>query len=292
MAVEPGLLLADWDETKGPVVIQNLLPNITEPPEVLAAQMYVSAQNVFSSEQFSEISFCLPLLKVKKKVKIFFNYVEDKKVRGGRRPFILCIFLDLDTRDTTFEILDDIIEGEIGKYRNGNPLNLNTIQAELIDRLKSPELPTQEVDAELAEVATESPATSDLTILKVFCEKCQKAIRINIDKEKMPKPERIPFTFTYLHGGKSPAGRHGIELKLDGNLSLLGLTYVDGGGHADVSIEEGVDLRKIRYKVGPWQPDEITTLKAEMAKCTPSHRLARILSRTIRDIETKMEQLK
>jgi hypothetical protein len=292
MATEPGLLLADWDETKGPVVIQNLLPNITEPPEVLAAQMYVSAQNVFSSEQFSEISFCLPLLKVKRKVKIFFNYVEDKMVRGGRRPFILCIFLDLDTRDTTFEILDDIIEEEIGKYRKGNPLNLISIQAELMDRLKTPELPAQEVDAELAEVATESPATSDLTILKVFCEKCQKAIRINIDKEKMPKPERIPFTFTYLHGGKSPAGRHGIELKLDGNLSLLGLTYVDGAGHADVSIEEGVDLRKIRYKVGPWQPDEIATLKAEIAKCTPSHRLARILSRTIRDIETKMEQLK
>ncbi len=291
MAAEPGLLLADWDESKGPVVIQNLLPNISEPPEVLAAQMYVSAQNVFSSEQFSEISFCLPLLKVKRKVKIFFNYVEDKTVRGGRRPFIFCIFLDLDTRDTTFEVLDDIIDEEIGKYRKGNALELKTIQDQLIERLKTPKLPPPEVESELPEAEGEAPA-GDLTILKVFCEKCHKAIRINIDKEKMPKPERIPFTFTYLHGTKSPAGRHGIELKLDGSLSLLGVKYVDGAGHADVSIEEDVDIRKLRYKVGPWQPEELTLLKAEMAKGTPSQRLSRLLSRTIRDVECKMEQLK
>ncbi len=291
MAAVPGLLLADWDEAKGPIVIQNLLPDITEPPEVLAAQMYVSAQNVFSSEQFSEISFCLPLLKVKRKVKIFFNYVEDKTVRGGRRPFILCIFLDLETRDTTFEVLDDIIEEEIGKYRKGNALELSGLQGQIIDRLKTPKLPPQEEDSSLPESEGEVPS-GDLTILKVFCEKCHHAIRINIDKEKMPKPERIPFTFTYVHGSKSPAGRHGIELKLDGKLSLLGVKYMDGAGHADVSIEEDVDIRNIRYKVGPWQPDEIATLRAEISKGTPSQRLSRMLSRTIRDVECKMAQMK
>ncbi|OLS14167.1 MAG: hypothetical protein RBG13Loki_2217 [Promethearchaeota archaeon CR_4] len=292
MVVAPGLLLADWDETKGPVVIQFLLPDIVEPPEVLAAQMYVSAQNVFSSEQFSEISFCLPLLKVKRKVKIFFNYVEDTNVRGGRRPFIFCVFLELETLDTTFEKVDDVIEGEIADYRNGKNLNLSAIQTQVVNCLKTPKkIPSQEVAAEVPEGETEVPS-EDLTILKVFCEKCSKAIRINIDKDKMPKPERIPFTFTYLHGGKSPAGRHGIELKLDGNLAILGITYVDRGGHADVSVEEGVDLRKIRWKVGPWQPEEMAFLRAEVKKGTPSHRLSRLLSRTIRDIETKIEQLK
>ncbi len=291
MAVVPGLLLADWDEAKGPVVIQNLLPDITEPPEVLAAQMYVSAQNVFSSEQFSEISFCLPLLKVKRKVKIFFNYVEDTAVRGGRRPFILCLFLDLDTRDTTFEVLDDIIDEEIGKYRKGSPLDLGSLQGEIINRLKTPKAPAKDEEVSLPEAESEVPS-GDLTILKVFCEKCHRAIRINFDKEKMPKPQRIPFTFTYVHGSKSPEGRHGIELKLDGKLSVLGVKYMDGAGHADVSIEEDVDIRNIRYKVGPWQQDEIATLKEEMAKGTPSQRLSRMLSRTIRDIECKMEQMK
>jgi len=292
MAVAPGLLLADWDETKGPVVVQFLLPEIIEPPEVLAAQMYISAQNVFSSEQFSEISFCLPLLKVKRKVKIFFNYVEDSNVRGGRRPFIFCVFLELETRDTTFEKVDDVIEGAIVNYRKEKSLDLSAIQAQVVDCLKTPEVYSSQKEVlEVPEIAKEVP-TGDLTILKVFCEKCSKAIRINIDKDKMPKPERIPFTFTYLHGGKSPAGRHGIALKLDGNLSLLGLTYVDSTGHADVSVEEGVDLRNIRYKVGPWQSEEIAFLRAESKKGTPSHRLSRMLSRTIRDVENKIEQLK
>ncbi len=67
---------------------------------------------------------------------------------------------------------------------------------------------------------------------------------------------------------------------------------MDGAGHADVSIEEDVDIRNIRYKVGPWQLEEIDTLKAEMAKGTPSQRISRILSRTIRDVEGKMKQLK
>ncbi len=287
MAVVPGLLLADWDEARGPVVVQTLMPDITEPPEVLAAQMYVSAQNVFSNEQFSAISFSLPLLKIKRKVKIFFNYVEDKTVRGGRRPFIFCIFLDLDTRDTTFEVLDEIIDGEIAKYRVGNPLDLNGIQSQIIDRLKTPALPAPEEEAPEEEAS--QPPSADSRILKVICEKCQKAIRIKIDRDKIPNRDRIPYTYRYPHGDKSPAGRHSIELKLDGNLSLLALTHVNGAGHTD---EEKKDLRQTKFKVGPWQPEELATLKEEMEKGTPSHRLSRLLSRTISDVEGKMKQMK
>ena len=290
MIPKPGLLLADWDESKGPVVIETLLPDITEPPEVLAAQMYVSAQNVFSSEQFSEISFCLPLLKIKRKVKIFFNYVEDHTVRGGRRPFIFCIFLDLDTRDTTFELFDEFIEGQIDKYRKGTLPDLKAIQLQIIEQLMEAPNLFQDPRSE-GQKANES-SLSDLTILKVFCEKCRKVIRIPIVKEELREQGRVPYTKIHLHGEKSPLERHGFKLKLDMDFSLLNLTYIDGEGHIDTSMENETNRQKLRYKVGPWQPEEIAILKAEMAKGTPSHRLARLLSRTIRDVEGKMEKVK
>ncbi|MFX1512582.1 MAG: hypothetical protein ACFFCQ_08345 [Promethearchaeota archaeon] len=121
------IVLAKWDEEEGPIVISYYPPKnpITNDPDDLAIQSFMSGQSIFGGEEFGKISVTIPFMAYNAKGKIFFDFIEDRTVRGGRLPFLLGIFVE----DTFDESLFDVIEVESAKFI-AKQANLETIALE------------------------------------------------------------------------------------------------------------------------------------------------------------------
>ncbi|MFX0209481.1 MAG: hypothetical protein ACFFDT_26085, partial [Candidatus Hodarchaeota archaeon] len=108
------VVLAKWDEEEGPVVINHYPPKnpIANDPDDLAIQSFMSGQSIFGGEEFGKITVTMPFISYNAKGKIFFDFMEDKTVRGGRLPFLLGIFV----KDGFDESFFDAIEVETAKF--------------------------------------------------------------------------------------------------------------------------------------------------------------------------------
>jgi len=88
MTVEkPSIILADWNEERGPLIIDSLFPeqfgDLDDSPEVLVTRCYINAQSIFARADFSKINFSVPMVSIKKLAIVFFDIILDQKVRGG-----------------------------------------------------------------------------------------------------------------------------------------------------------------------------------------------------------------
>lgn len=294
-AVQPGLLLSDWDEAVGPQIVGELLPGITEAAEVLAAQSYMSAQNVFCSAEFSSISFTLPNLKIQRKTKFYFDVVPDPEVRGGQRPFLLAVYLPLNAPDALFIKLDPVIESAVKQYKAGQIPSLEELQAKVHDLMLG-KLSTEDIGAEESEIADKiaEETEAETLILKIHCEICKREIPFAISKSSITEDIRPgkPFSeYTYLHGfGEEDIEPHGLKVTVDANYNLTKVEYVDDEGHRISPFQER-DLKDLRIRVGPWRPPEVKTLKEQVQKGTPSQTIARMVQRTIKDVDKKIAEL-
>ncbi|MFX0101533.1 MAG: hypothetical protein ACFFCS_18300 [Candidatus Hodarchaeota archaeon] len=137
------IVLADWDEEEGPIIIKSTIPDDSEdfkdPIDVLITRFYMSAQPIFDHVGFSKINFNLPLLPLEKLAIIFFDLVTDESVRRSQRPFLLVIFTHLDTNYAKIEDIARVSEPFLKDYRENITPDLDTLKALLSDELTKPE---------------------------------------------------------------------------------------------------------------------------------------------------------
>ncbi len=129
---KPGIILADWDEEIGPVIVKSIFPALgggtVNTPEIIVTRCYVSAESIFAKEKFSKIHFNLPLITIKKLAVVNFDVIADDSVRGSRRPFMLVLFVPLDTNYTVTDALLPITAPFIEAYKAGQVPDLGVLQ--------------------------------------------------------------------------------------------------------------------------------------------------------------------
>ena len=129
----PWIILADWDEEIGPIIVKALYPEeVDNPnennPEVIVSRSYISAQSIFAKEQFSKIRFNLPMVSIKKLAVVLFDIISDPSVRGQQRPFILIVFTPLTTPYAVTDVIVEVAEPFIHNYKNGRVPDLGLLQ--------------------------------------------------------------------------------------------------------------------------------------------------------------------
>ena len=281
---QPGFLLSDWDEKIGPQIVDKSLPGISEDPETLATQSYISAQQVFCSVEFSRISFILPNLKIQRKVKLYFDVIQDNKVRGGQRPFLIAVFLPLNVPDAIFLKLDPIIEPLMEMYKKATRPNFIKLEEET-RKLLAEDLVGKEKKEEKAK-------REQIILIQVHCEICKRDLSLTFSKAELRKRPSNEFPeYTYLHGvdekGIEP---HGVRITVDTNYVLNKIEYVDVKGNRISPFQEQ-DVKALSAKVGGWATGELQTLAREMKHGTPIRSLARLIQRPETEIKNKMHEI-
>ena len=122
-----GAILGEWDEDVGPFIIEAKLDRkLKEKPEMILLKCFSSAQVIFSYEEFNKVSFIIPFLFLGVRAKVFFNLKPDPAVRGGLRPFIFIILLDIeDSIDDHFKLFENEAEQFQQDYQNGFKINFD-----------------------------------------------------------------------------------------------------------------------------------------------------------------------
>ncbi len=283
-STQVGFLLADWDEKIGPQIIAQALPGITEDPESLAAQSYMSAQQVFCSAEFSRVSFVLPNLKIQRKVKLYFDVIQDDKVRGGQRPFLIAVFLPLSIPDAIFLKLDPIIEPVMEAYKKSTCPEIGNVEAEILKMLAS--------DA-TAKEKKEQPAGKDQVLLiNAHCEICKRDLRIAVSKTELRKKAGSEFhEYTYLHGtDQKGIDPHGVKITVNENYVPNKIEYVDVKGNSISPFHEQ-DMKTLPAKIGAWVTEDIQRLGREVKRGTNIKTLVQIFQRPITEIENKIIEI-
>lgn len=129
--MEPIVILADWDEQKGPLIVDATIPagsGVDDGPEVLVTRCYISAQSIFAGAKFSKISFNLPMVSIQKLSLVFFDIVEDESVRGGKRPFMMVILVPIDTSYAMIDEIGMLVSPFMETYKKDDIPRLETLQ--------------------------------------------------------------------------------------------------------------------------------------------------------------------
>ncbi|MBN2153119.1 MAG: zinc ribbon domain-containing protein [Candidatus Lokiarchaeota archaeon] len=129
---KPNVILADWDEEIGPIIVKAIFPalsgNTANTPEIIATRCYVTAESIFAKEKFSKIHFNLPMITIKKLAVVNFDVISDETVRGSRRPFMLVLFVPLETSYTVTDSLLEVTAPFIETYKAGQLPDLEALQ--------------------------------------------------------------------------------------------------------------------------------------------------------------------
>lgn len=140
---ELGLIFSYWDETKGPMIVSTYPEEAIDNPELIATRCFSISQFVFGGEYFKRISVILPFTHLKAKAAIYFDVIEDQKIRGGLLPLSLVIFFHeripraiIDQYTTlVFEKFASLKTNYLNKNHISN--ELKTIYDEILKKLKS-----------------------------------------------------------------------------------------------------------------------------------------------------------
>jgi len=133
---KPDLILADWSESEGPIIVKAIFSpqmsdSTTNSPEVLVTRCYISAESIFAKERFAKIQFNLPMVTIKKLAVVLFDTVSDTTVRGDLRPFLLVIFVPLDTKYAITDAIIKVAGPYVDEYKNGLIPDMETLQLEV-----------------------------------------------------------------------------------------------------------------------------------------------------------------
>ncbi|MEX2681421.1 MAG: zinc ribbon domain-containing protein [Candidatus Sigynarchaeota archaeon] len=252
---KPNVILADWDEEIGPVIVKAIFPvdsgNQANTPEVIATRCYVTAESIFAKEKFSKIHFNLPMITIKKLAVVNFDVITDDSVRGSRRPFMLILFVPLDTSYTVTDALLKITTPFMETYKAGIIPDLEKLQDQVVAVLEAGAIEARVGDAakealkkELSELVKEHLARlgGQGISLKVYacpqcgtlvypdeiaCTKCRFIIRTFCDKCNAMVERNL----------KQCARCGNRNVKYDGTIKLVAQ---DGVDDIDVLAETGL----------------------------------------------------
>ncbi len=156
---KPNVILADWDEEIGPVIVKAIFPALdgstANSPEIIATRCYVTAESIFAKEKFSKIHFNLPMITIKQLAVVNFDVISDESVRGSRRPFMLVLFVPLDTSYTVTDSLLQVTAPFIETYKAGIVPDLEALQGQVAAALEAGAAANRHGNAEKAELKKE-----------------------------------------------------------------------------------------------------------------------------------------
>ena len=89
---ELGIILSKWDENIGCKIIDVYPNDIFNDPEAIAIRCFSVSQFIFGGENVKRISVLLPFTHLKVKAAIYFDYIYDENIRGGKLPLSLVLF--------------------------------------------------------------------------------------------------------------------------------------------------------------------------------------------------------
>ncbi len=87
-----GVLFSIWDDNLGLNTLKLYPQDFFDDPELIAIRCFSISQFIFGGDKFKRTSLTLPLSHLKMKAAVYFDYVYDQNIRGGRLPLSLVIF--------------------------------------------------------------------------------------------------------------------------------------------------------------------------------------------------------
>lgn len=190
-----GVLFSRWDEKLGVKIVSIHPNNIFDDPDVIAMRCFSISQFIFGGEKFKRISIVIPLINLKLKAAIYFDYILSNKVRGGALPFSLVIFYDENIPTAIINQSNTYIFEKLALLKE-NYNNTSLIQRELkfihnyiLKKLKI--LPVK--DLRIAELRYQALFKAARDVIIIIDRKSGIVVDANEQAEKMflRKPEEI-----------------------------------------------------------------------------------------------------
>jgi Ras-related protein Rab-1A len=98
------VIFSRWDELQGIEILSVYPENRVSDPELIAIRCLSIAEFIFGGQSFSEkVSFILPIAHLKVKAAIYFDFIVDENVRGGKLPLSLVSLFEENTPQAAIE---------------------------------------------------------------------------------------------------------------------------------------------------------------------------------------------
>jgi len=98
------IIFSRWDEIQGIEILSVYPENKVSDPELIAIRCLSIAEFIFGGESFTrKVSIIVPISHLKVKAAIYFDFVTDSAVRGGKLPLSLVALFEEGTPDATIE---------------------------------------------------------------------------------------------------------------------------------------------------------------------------------------------
>jgi hypothetical protein len=337
MSVEkPSIILADWNEERGPLIIDSIFPeafgDLDDSPEVLVTRCYINAQSIFARVEFSKINFSVPMVSIKKLAIVFFDIVPDDKVRGGKRPFILVVFVPIETSYSVVEPIGKVLDPFLDMYKKDTIPELVMLQDQVITAMagagQNDKVPTPaKVPAQAEQVVQPRPLIPHATAhqgqnmdstprvskpvkpavkVRTSFENQQSPVSTQAQASIQPKATKpnttgsAPATPGYKITQK-PLANEGDATCIPGlrKFSTLKFTSKASGGSKDTSpsltLEQQDLIDKVRSKgwvLKSWNPEDLERLKQLVEKGMDERDIAVELHRELKQVQRKLQELK
>lgn len=115
--IDVSLIFAAWHESIGVDFLVAYPPDQAPEPEINAIRCIATGSFVFGSVDFKPTSFILPFHYLHAKVGIFFDYVLDTSVRGGRKPLMLATFFNEQVPSIMIEQFMEEIAEQFAEFK-------------------------------------------------------------------------------------------------------------------------------------------------------------------------------
>ncbi len=311
MTVEkPSIILADWNEERGPLIIDSLFPeqfgDLDDSPEVLVTRCYINAQSIFARADFSKINFSVPMVSIKKLAIVFFDIILDEKVRGGKRPFILVVFVPIETSYRLIEPISKVVDPFLDVYKHETIPELVVLQDQVAAAIENEARPTEKQEPGFpASAQPKQVATSQVPRVS---KPVKPAVRVRTSFEAQAgaaEPERPaqrkPAATPAYKPVQKPLPDEGDATSIPGlrKFSTVKFMAKTGGGTKDaspnLSPEQQDLIDKVRSKgwvLKSWNPEDVERLKQLLADGKDAREIALELHRELKQVQKKIDELK
>jgi hypothetical protein len=309
-AEKPSIILADWNEERGPLIIDSLFPeqfgDLDDSPEVLVTRCYINAQSIFARADFSKINFSVPMVSIKKLAIVFFDIITDEKVRGGKRPFILVVFVPIETNYRLIEPISKVVDPFLDMYKHEEIPELVMLQDQVAQAIENEARPAEkQVPGIPVSSQPKQGATSQVPRVS---KPVKPAVRVRTSfdahagsAEPQRPAQRKPAATPAYKPVQKPLPNEGDATSIPGLRTFNTVKYGQkaGGGTKETSPNlspEQQDLidkvRSMGWALKTWKFEDIERLKQLLAEGKDAREIALELHRELKLVQKKIEELK
>ncbi|MHA1680973.1 MAG: hypothetical protein ACTSUE_08185 [Promethearchaeota archaeon] len=129
--------VSEWDEDEGPKIIDEYPKARKLDLEDITMQIFTSFQTVFGYDDdvsFDRTNLVLPLKSHKRTAKILLDAYRNKKVRGGKLPFIVAFLVPLKFVQRELHIYNEIQEKIVDTYSKEKKIKLKEYFEEILQK--------------------------------------------------------------------------------------------------------------------------------------------------------------